>query len=434
MAVQEHADHPFNKATLDEFVERFWKCESLGTPNEANSKDDITCLDFFNETTRYDEGECRYYTRLPFRSEPPEVPENFQHSLSCLRSNWRTLSKHPEHLQKYDDIIQDQVKRGIISEVPPSQLYTTGTFLSHHAVINETKKTTKIRLVYNGSAKVNGSPSLNDCLFRGPVSNPADIGSRGTSIDELLKNDQWWNGPSFLKMDEQQWPKDKSEDNSVDETINYAVNTNMETKSFNGTEEVIKANNFSSWKKLLRVVITILIFIFNIKLRIATKKRIPLKKPVFNKMATLTLFRQAQSLNPIFEDQKRNLHAFLESETQLWRSKGRTSNSALSFDAKNPIILPRHSWVTSLYILHIHEENHHIGVAQTLTTLRQYVWIPQGRTEVKRTIKKHCLYCRKEKATPFRLPPFPDHPSERVNQPKHPFYVDIVASTTPDPS
>ncbi|RCN51426.1 Tas retrotransposon peptidase A16 [Ancylostoma caninum] len=92
MAVQEHADHPFNKATLDELVERFWECESLGTPNEANSKDDITCLDFFLES------ECRYYTRLPFRSEPPEVPENFQHSLSCLRSNWRTLSKHPEHL------------------------------------------------------------------------------------------------------------------------------------------------------------------------------------------------------------------------------------------------------------------------------------------------------------------------------------------------
>ncbi|KAK6765749.1 hypothetical protein RB195_025578 [Necator americanus] len=73
---------------------------------------------------------------------------------------------HPGHLQKFDDIIQDQVKQSIISEVPPSQFYTTGTFLSHHAVINESKKTTKMRLVHNGSAKVNGSPSLNDCLFR----------------------------------------------------------------------------------------------------------------------------------------------------------------------------------------------------------------------------------------------------------------------------
>ncbi|RCN51427.1 integrase core domain protein [Ancylostoma caninum] len=122
------------------------------------------------------------------------------------------------------------------------------------AALQWVKTTTRLPIFISNRVKSIKSNTA-DAIFRHvpSSSNPADIGSRGTSVDELLKNDQWWNGPSFLKMDEQQWPEDKSEDNSVDETINYAVNTNMETKSFNGTEEVIKANNFSSWKKTLAI-------------------------------------------------------------------------------------------------------------------------------------------------------------------------------------
>ncbi|KAK6031210.1 hypothetical protein OSTOST_02650 [Ostertagia ostertagi] len=106
--------------------------------------------------------------------------------------------------------------------------------------------------------------------------NPADVGSRGSSIEDLLGNELWWNGPPFLKQNDQHWPEDK--------------------------------------------------------------------------------------------------------------------------------------------------KNHHTGIAQTLTTLREHVWIPQGRAEVKRIINKLCMYCKREKAPPFRLPPFPDHPQERVKQPHYPFY------------
>ncbi|KIH60849.1 Tas retrotransposon peptidase A16 [Ancylostoma duodenale] len=168
-AINEIADHPMSKTHLDEMVERFWKCESLGTGDEAIRSDDITCLDFFNNTTRYDEVEQRYYTRLPFKLEQESVPDNFEHSLACLRSNWKTLSKKPEYLDKYNDIIQDQLRRGIIGKPSLTQPPEPGTFLSHHAVINESKKQTKIRLVYNGSARVHNAPSLNDCLYRGPV-------------------------------------------------------------------------------------------------------------------------------------------------------------------------------------------------------------------------------------------------------------------------
>ena len=41
-------------------------------------------------------------------------------------------------------------------------------YLPHHPVIRKDKETTKLRVVYDASAKMNGNPSLNDCLYSGP--------------------------------------------------------------------------------------------------------------------------------------------------------------------------------------------------------------------------------------------------------------------------
>ena len=41
--------------------------------------------------------------------------------------------------------------------------------MPHHGVVREDKQTTKLRLVFDGSAKPDGnSPSINECLEKGP--------------------------------------------------------------------------------------------------------------------------------------------------------------------------------------------------------------------------------------------------------------------------
>ena len=41
-------------------------------------------------------------------------------------------------------------------------------YLAHHPLVHQDKQTTKVRVVYDASAKKSGGPSLNDCLYSGP--------------------------------------------------------------------------------------------------------------------------------------------------------------------------------------------------------------------------------------------------------------------------
>ena len=67
-------------------------------------------------------------------------------------------------LTEYDAIIKNQIQQGIVEVVKPSERATRVHYL---AVIQREKETTKLRIVYDASARANGS-SLNECLHAGP--------------------------------------------------------------------------------------------------------------------------------------------------------------------------------------------------------------------------------------------------------------------------
>ena len=78
------------------------------------------------------------------------------------------MRQNPEILDQYDSVVKEQLNKGIIESVNDSALITHPVhYLPHHAIVQEDKKTTKLRIVYDASAKTN-SPSLNDCLYTGP--------------------------------------------------------------------------------------------------------------------------------------------------------------------------------------------------------------------------------------------------------------------------
>jgi hypothetical protein len=71
-------------------------------------------------------------------------------------------------MSEYDAIIKDQKQSGVVE---PAESPAKGVefYLPHKPVVRETAKTTKVRIVYDASAKeTRDSPSLNDYLYAGP--------------------------------------------------------------------------------------------------------------------------------------------------------------------------------------------------------------------------------------------------------------------------
>ncbi|VDL71835.1 unnamed protein product [Nippostrongylus brasiliensis] len=244
-------------------------------------------------------------------------------------------------------------------------------------------------------------------------SNPADVASRGCTIEYLKSNSTWWNGPDFLLKSEDKWPADNKEVISTMETLccYSAVNT---TK-----KPIIDAQRFSRWTRLLRTMTVVLMFIT----RRSSKAAQHFGRTVaeLQAKATMILFRIAQIENTPEENLRHQLGLYKCNKTALLRVRTRIQNSALPPETKEPIFLPRKSGITALYILFIHEKNHHSGTEHTLTQLRQSVWIPKARATIKRVINNRCFICKRLNAKPFKLPDFPIHPDFRVNKPSYPY-------------
>lgn len=59
------------------------------------------------------------------------------------------------------------MEEGIIEKVP-DDIKSKEFYLPHKTLVKENAETMKVRIVYNASAKPEGSPSLNECLETGP--------------------------------------------------------------------------------------------------------------------------------------------------------------------------------------------------------------------------------------------------------------------------
>ena len=84
------------------------------------------------------------------------------------------MKKDPDLLRDYDIIIRDQEQTGIVERVPEEESNSNVDkgrvyYSPHHAVIRKDRETTKVRTVYDGSAKSSNKDelSLNDCLETG---------------------------------------------------------------------------------------------------------------------------------------------------------------------------------------------------------------------------------------------------------------------------
>ncbi|PIC12590.1 hypothetical protein B9Z55_028354 [Caenorhabditis nigoni] len=154
---------------LQQLVKTFWDLESIGIidKNPKATIDEETQEFFLTTTTRNEDG--RYVVRLPYANKD-KIVSNRQLSFFRLQGNLKKLRKVPGLLEQYSNTFKEHLQLGFI-ELVPNEFRLDGSvlhYLAHHPVFKESSKSTKMRIVFDGSAKASKTDlSLNEHLHTG---------------------------------------------------------------------------------------------------------------------------------------------------------------------------------------------------------------------------------------------------------------------------
>ena len=104
--------------------------------------------------------------------------------------------------------------------------------------------------------------------------NPADLVSKGASVEELIHQSRWFNGPKFLWKEESSWP-------TMPETLKEISEGDPEIKKevqihFSSAQPLLDSmiQRYSSWYKLKRGVARLLQFIKSLQFRLLLPKNL----------------------------------------------------------------------------------------------------------------------------------------------------------------
>ena len=106
------------------------------------------------------------------------MPDNYGLCKKRLFSLKSRLDKDVGLNKRCDSVFQEQLECGVIENVNYPGTLGGVSYLPHRAVINENKSSTKLRMVFDASARTMNGVCLNEILYKGP--------SLNTELYELL--------------------------------------------------------------------------------------------------------------------------------------------------------------------------------------------------------------------------------------------------------
>ena len=153
----------------DEVLQRFWEQEEVADSLLTYSKEDKHALVLFHDTTVHSKS-GRYIVQLPKKEPTMSLGESRSFALKRYYQNKRSLTHKGQWtsfhkgLDEYRVFGHAELVSASEFSSPSSQVY----YLPTHGVVKESSTTTKLCIVFDGSAKSSNNLSLNDILCPGP--------------------------------------------------------------------------------------------------------------------------------------------------------------------------------------------------------------------------------------------------------------------------
>lgn len=246
----------------------------------------------------------------------------------------------------------------------------------------------------------------------------------------------WLNGPDFLRTNEEIWPKFDMPTMSPHESVGY--HEEIQIRSYVGVCKELPIPvlpDISRFSNLFRLLRATAYFIKMVQLLQLPKKEKPKKLTIGVKdiqKAREIWYRKVQLESFGEELSDLNTKGYVKGSSRLYtrspvlyedniiRLKGRIQESYLSFDERNPVILPNNHPFTKLLITDYHERNLHCGIDTVVNNLKQHFDIIHCRQAVRKVFRS-CITCRQIRAKPT-VPEMGQLPASRITAYVTPFH------------
>ena len=151
---------------------RFWEVEEPIHGPEQFSSVEEQVQEHYTSTTLYSSSSCRYTVTLPRKTEIPPLGDSRAQALSRYMTNERSILRR-NIWRPFQDVVQSYLDLGHAELIPASEpTPTLSYYLPMHSVTKQSSTSTKLRVVFDGSAASTSGVSLNQSLMIGPTLHP----------------------------------------------------------------------------------------------------------------------------------------------------------------------------------------------------------------------------------------------------------------------
>ena len=167
---------PLSNDELYDLGCKFWQAESADPPEETLSAVEAQVEQHYEETVTYSPTDLRYQVTLPRKPDCLPLGVSRPQAVKRYHSNEASISRRGVN-KDFQDQIQGYLDAGHAEPVPTSEMQLPHFYLPMHSVVEQSSTSTKLRVVFDGSAPSTTGISLNNLLQVGPTLHPtlADI-------------------------------------------------------------------------------------------------------------------------------------------------------------------------------------------------------------------------------------------------------------------
>jgi len=156
---------------LDSLLKQFWELEELPVACHLSPANLAAEQIYQSTTTRLSSGS--FVVSLPFLKPLPLLGDSKTLALQRLKALEFRLNRNNTLQTQYAEFMRDYLTAGHMELIPPAEHRNPyHYYIPRHCVIKPDSLTTKLRVVFNASAKTSAGISLNESMYTGPKLQP----------------------------------------------------------------------------------------------------------------------------------------------------------------------------------------------------------------------------------------------------------------------